>query len=580
VRAAIYTRVSSIEQVDEGYSLDEQERRCRKFIDDQCDDGWIYVGTFKEEGKSGTLKHRPKLDRLVASLGEVDVVVINSLDRLGRSTKNLLELYDRFEEAEVGLVFLRERLDTTTPVGRLLRTVLSAIAEFERDLIAERTGSSLAARARNGGHTGGAAPYGYRWEDRALVVEPTEANAVRRIFRDYCNGMGQRAIVRALNDDRVPTREGGEWHQSNVTKILNSVVYIGQLAFKGEVYPGAHEAIIEEDTWQRAEQIRTDVHRRKGGRHPAGAHLLTRGLLKCSSCGAAMIPRKGRPGVERERYVCSGRIADPTSCSQPSIRRELIDEPFLAHLLSGYVDLDATMKRIEERMASALTAAREAVAQAEVEVGRVERALAVTERDYDKGDIDGRQYAKREARLTEELEGARNALQRAKEQAQRVELAGPVGDAEQVLLDHLAALKKAVAAGAGAAPDFDALRNVIGQMFESVQLVRTGGWPPERDADKCNSGRVGRVGFVPFEGDVPALPVVESDERYWLLLTLKWSAVDRETFTPKRRELSLNQPDKQPQDPSGNRNPTGSSRGTAGGNPRRSRTVPPLRSRW
>ena len=83
-------------------------------------------------------------------------------------------------------MFLRERLDTTTPVGRLLRTVLSAIAEFERDLIAERTSSSLAARARGGGHTGGAAPYGYRFggEGRSSV-EPDEAEVVERIFRDY-----------------------------------------------------------------------------------------------------------------------------------------------------------------------------------------------------------------------------------------------------------------------------------------------------------------------------------------------------------------------------------------------------------
>ncbi len=125
MRAAIYTRVSTEDQAREGYSIDEQERRCRDFVDRE---GWTYVETFREEGKSGTLKHRPALDRLVASLDEVDVVVINSLDRLGRSTKHLLELYDRFERANVGLVFLRERLDTTTPVGRLLRTVLSAIA--------------------------------------------------------------------------------------------------------------------------------------------------------------------------------------------------------------------------------------------------------------------------------------------------------------------------------------------------------------------------------------------------------------------------------------------------------------------
>ncbi len=148
MKAAIYTRVSTEEQVNEGYSIDEQERRCRSFIEGEED--WTLVEVFKEEGVSGKLRSRPALDQLLARADEFDVVVVHSLDRLGRSTKNLLELYDRFEADHVALVFLRERLDTTTPVGRLLRTVLSAIAEFERDLIVERTRLGLAKARRLG----------------------------------------------------------------------------------------------------------------------------------------------------------------------------------------------------------------------------------------------------------------------------------------------------------------------------------------------------------------------------------------------------------------------------------------------
>ena len=214
LRAAVYTRVSTEEQAEEGYSIDEQERRCRKHIDDQTDDGWTFVETFREEAKSGTLKHRPELDRLLSRLDDLDVVVISSLDRLGRSTKNLLALYDQFEKADVALVFLRERLDTSTPVGRLLRTVLSAIAEFERDLIAERTSTNLAARARQGNQIGGVAPYGYTWHDKKLVIAPAEAEVVQRIFGDYIKGMTQRPIVRSLDQTGVPTRHGGEWQQS------------------------------------------------------------------------------------------------------------------------------------------------------------------------------------------------------------------------------------------------------------------------------------------------------------------------------------------------------------------------------
>lgn len=528
MRVAIYTRVSTEEQAQEGYSIGEQDRRGRKFVDGQEDWTDSYVETFEEAGVSGTLRNRPQLDRLLARLDEFDVVVICSLDRLGRSTKNLLELYDRFEAAGVALVSLRERLDTGTPVGRLLRTVLSAIAEFERDLIGERTSTGLSVRARGGKQTGGKAPYGYRWEDKLLVVVSHEKEIVVRIFTDYCRGMSQRAIIRSLKADGVPTRRGGGWHQSAIVRILTGVVYRGKIDFKGEIVDGVHEAIVTEELWERARQAREDNHRSKGGHLPDGLHLCTNGVLRCGRCGSAMLCRKGRPGESRDRYVCSGRIADRTSCDQPSILRELVDEPFLAHLLDGYVDIEATRRRIEERTASAVTLAREAVSDAEGDVIRIERAIATTERDYDAGAIDGRQYAKREARLSDELDGARNALVRASEHAQDTEHAGLAGDAEQLLLEHLAAVKRAVVDGAGDAPDLNALRNVIGQMFESVVLM-TGFGPPHADSGVEN-------GFWEVEANVGELA---GKDGYWLLPVLKWSAVDKGTFI--RQEIAVPQ---------------------------------------
>ena len=191
-----------------------------------------------------------------------------------------------------------------------------------------------------------------------------------------------------------------------------------------------------------------------------------------------MICRQGRPGQGRPRYECFGRLEYGVSfCDQPSIRRERVDEPFLASLLNGYVDLHATARRIEERTRSAVTLARQAVAEAEADVARIENAIATTGRDYDAGEITGRQYSAREARLTGELAGARNALERAAQHAHEAQTAGLVGDAEQQLLEHLAAVRRAVADGAGDAPDLDALRNVIGQMFEAVVLIRACDFP-------------------------------------------------------------------------------------------------------
>jgi hypothetical protein len=170
-------------------------------------------------------------------------------------------------------------------------------------------------------------------------------------------------------------------------------------------------------------------------------------------------------------YVCSGRIADPRSCSQRSIRRELIDEPLLATLLDTYIDLAATRKRIEERTTGALTAAREALEQAQRETAKAEAALARVERDYLDGKLSVEKWERFEAKLAGELEAAQAGEQRSQGHVQQIELAG-AGDAEASLLDLLGRLKRAVGEGVGEAPDLHALRNVIGHMFASVDLVR------------------------------------------------------------------------------------------------------------
>jgi hypothetical protein len=183
-----------------------------------------------------------------------------------------------------------------------------------------------------------------------------------------------------------------------------------------------------------------------------------------------MLPRKARPGIERERYVCSGRIADPRSCSQRSIRRELIDEPFLATLLDTYIDLDATRARIDVRASAALTAARGVFEQAQHETAKAEAALVRVERDYLDGKLAVDKWQRFEAKLTAELEAAQASEQRARDHVEQMERAG-AGDAETMLLDLLARLKRAVGEGVGAAPDLHALRNVIGQLFASIDLV-------------------------------------------------------------------------------------------------------------
>jgi site-specific DNA recombinase len=469
VKAAGYIRVSTQEQADQGWNLAED----RKLIEERCErEGWK-LEIFDDGARQGDDPDRPGLRALIDRLAGFDVVIMRSQDRISRDIGIWAVTSAALRAAHVRVETFTGTLDLESPAGEFMANVMASVGKFEKRQTGARVRQALAARAKAGLHTGGAAPYGYRWsDDKRLVVEPHEAEIVRRIFTDYCNGMGQRAIVRALNDAGLPKRNGGQWQQSAITKALARVEYTGQLEFKGEVLPGAHERIISDDVWDKAQAIKRSRDSRGGGRHPASDHLLVGGILRCPRCGSAMLPRKARAGVERERYVCRGRVEHGSGfCSQPSIRRELIDVPFLAHLLDGCIDIEAMRKRIEDRDSAAAADVRRVRDDAELELQRSDARLERVKRGWQDGVIDDAEYTAQRAELIAEREAASAAVDRARNHIDRLIEAGDAGDAETRLLDHLAALKHAASAQAGNAPDLNALRNVIGDMFESIRLV-------------------------------------------------------------------------------------------------------------
>jgi hypothetical protein len=191
----------------------------------------------------------------------------------------------------------------------------------------------LRRRARDRGKiSGGRRPYGYRWVgpngEKCLVIVAGEAVVVRRLFEDTIAGISQMALARALNDEHVPTVHGGEWLQATIGVMLRNPLYRGLVRSGGEEFPGVHEPIVTVECWERAAQIRGTAARTKGhggGRWPKGPHLLTRGLLRCGTCDAAMIPRTDpRPDGSWQVYVCDGRRRHgPEFCDQPPVQRAL-----------------------------------------------------------------------------------------------------------------------------------------------------------------------------------------------------------------------------------------------------------------
>lgn len=244
-RACVYTRVSTAEQATEGYSIEEQELRCKASI---AAHGWEYVGTYSDPGISGRTMNRPGLQQMLKDIetGLIDAVVIYKLDRLSRKQRDTMTIIeDCFLKNEVILVSLNETLDTSTPWGRAMIGILSSFNQMESENIQMRTQMGREAKIKQGGYAGGKPPIGYKVENGELVVVPEEAEIVKLVFSLRKQGGTMMWIADQLNQRGYRTKTGKEFKHSAVQTILNNEdTYRGHYRYgKGEVQ-NQHEAIL------------------------------------------------------------------------------------------------------------------------------------------------------------------------------------------------------------------------------------------------------------------------------------------------------------------------------------------------
>jgi site-specific DNA recombinase len=222
--AAIYIRVSTDEQATTGFGLDVQRTQTTGMA---MVKGYTVSQVYEDAGLSGTLgpKQRPALGRLLADVkaGKVQVVVIAALDRLGRSTRIILDVVDAITSCGAQLISCRESLDTTTPTGQFMLTIFAALAQLERDQIVKRTADGRAERGRKDGEKGGSLPLGYKREDGSVKVDAVGAAVVRRIHSLRAATYSLASIAGVLNSEGVPTAHGGKcWYPSSVLEVLNN----------------------------------------------------------------------------------------------------------------------------------------------------------------------------------------------------------------------------------------------------------------------------------------------------------------------------------------------------------------------
>lgn len=364
-KVAIYVRWSTDEQ-GEGTTLQIQLERCKQFILSQ---GWTINEDliFIDDGYSGSTLERPGMKKLRKTVedGLIDCVVIFKLDRLSRSILDTVNLV--LDELEGNVCYIKsvtEPFDTTQQIGRQILTMLAGFAEWERYNIKLRTFEGKIETVEKGRSPGITPPYGYVVGDKTGTFKTVEheANIIRRIFREYRNGKGTRAICAMLNNEGVTFRSNkknnhnNKWNTSTIAYMLSNPLYIGQLVY-GKSQNNPKKSKRENEPWRikRAEEdvmvkdLTIDVitpiitveefdlvqkikksrnvflTHETSGRKFSSPHLLS-GLLRCKNCGYGLTARGKQKGDNYAYYVCRGnKMKGVGFCDAGAIRQDKLD---------------------------------------------------------------------------------------------------------------------------------------------------------------------------------------------------------------------------------------------------------------
>jgi site-specific DNA recombinase len=219
MKAVGYIRVSTEGQAVEGVSLAAQESKIRAWAELNNAES---VSVFVDAGISGKrADNRPGLQSALAAIGKGDALIVYSLSRLARSTKDTIAMSEMLTKKDADLVSLSEKIDTTTAAGKMVFRMLAVLSEFERDQVSERTRLALAHKRAQGEKTGGDVPYGFRLEDGRLAPDEQEQKALRLIRTLREQGHTLREIAARLESDGITTKRGGvRWHPQSVKQII------------------------------------------------------------------------------------------------------------------------------------------------------------------------------------------------------------------------------------------------------------------------------------------------------------------------------------------------------------------------
>ncbi len=356
IYCAIYTRKSTTEGLDQDFtSLDAQRESAINYINSQKHEGWVPLPTtYDDGGFTGASIERPGLQKLLNNIkqGGINCVVVYKVDRLSRSLMDFAQLLEFFDKNNVTFVSVTQQFNTNTSMGRLTLNILLSFAQFEREIISERTRDKMGAARRKGKWVGGLVPLGYSLDkpNKKLIVNNEEVELVKEIFALFIKGNSLLKVSQLLNDKGYRTKltagktgrgfGGIKYGKTHIQSLITNVVYIGKVCFAGKIYDGEQPAIIDEDTFRKAqEQLKINTVERRATKNMDCTGLLSN-LIKCKACGTFLYHTYTRKGKHKYRYyVCtSAQKRGYHSCPTTSINAQAFEETVINCLLKLYTD--------------------------------------------------------------------------------------------------------------------------------------------------------------------------------------------------------------------------------------------------
>jgi len=378
-RCAIYTRKSSEEGLEQEFnSLAAQREACEAYICSQQHEGWVLARTrYDDGGFSGGNLERPALQHLLTDIraDRIDIVVVYKVDRLTRSLADFARLVEIFDAQGVSFVSVTQQFNTTSSMGRLTLNVLLSFAQFEREVTGERIRDKIAVSKQKGMWMGGNVPLGYNASERTLAINPAEAETVRYIFALYLEfgcvrRVKQEADQLGLSTKRGMTADGCErggkpLSRGHIYRLLSNPIYTGQIAHKGQLYPGQHPALIDAETWSAVQDRLAAKARRHGSKVDAAEPSLLAGMLSDAQ-GNRFTPSHAVRSGRRYRYYVSAAPTTETGEDRAQVWRlaaqevegaairilvEALSSP--ARLLEGFGTSDMSADQIRKMLGRA-----------------------------------------------------------------------------------------------------------------------------------------------------------------------------------------------------------------------------------